>query len=88
MTPILVWDDGTVSTGSDNLEAALISREYGHDGEGFRVYAPRTNGEVAALEHKRQFSGYDDDDYGYPTHSFYLDGVPVIVLTLRIDGRA
>jgi hypothetical protein len=86
MTPILVWEDDEVSIGMTNLGQALTSQEYGHADCGFRVFVVK-DGALVPLTHDRKFSGWDDSDYGYPRHTFSLNGESVFSLSVRVDGR-
>lgn len=89
MTLTLLWPDGEVSTGRDNLTSFLLAQEYGHADETPTVVR-NVEGQARPVRLARRFDGWTGDDWGYPEWDLF-DGdaaEPFDTIILRVDGRA
>lgn len=89
ITPVLVWADGTVTTGYTELADRLKGIYYGHEVENFTLYVTQGGGLEKATA--RQLSSHTDEDDWMDVQIGVFAGdatAPVITIGLRIDGRA
>lgn len=89
ITPVLVWSDGTVTGGMKELTDRLTGQAYGHDTDEFALYV--TQGGALYLASTRQLSQETDaNDWINEQYGVYVSDAaePVLVVNLRIDGRA
>lgn len=95
-TLVLVWTDGTVSNGLDNLKDYMLARQYGQADDVPSVFV-NDAGTLKPVLMITEPLFYDESDYAYPTTHLFVNvpGVnvqdehaPFCAFTQRVDGRA
>lgn len=89
VTPVLVWLDGTVTGGVKELTDRLTGQAYGHETDEFTLYV--TQGGMLLPATTRQLSQTSDQDsWIHEQYGIYAGDAtePVLMISLRIDGRA
>lgn len=91
---VLVWGDGKISTGIENLKSAMYAEAYGYADDTYKVLANVNGDLVPVIMEVEGRDEWDDNDYSYPTVRLYTKGrhlprsmSPFYVFGLRIDGR-
>lgn len=89
--PVLVWQDGTVSVGTDRLRAHLEAGAYGYADEEPTGVFVNDSGALVEVTIEWDNLRYDADDYAYPevrlVKRFAPGSEPLLTLRMRLDGR-
>lgn len=93
LTPVMVWADGLVSTGTDRMRDFLRHAAHGMDDEQPTEVYVNQDGHLVQVDIRQSQGAFDNDDYATVTVRLFPKGSQghgqaLLTFTYSVDGRA